>query len=84
MNRNFIYKVVTIVDGKLKSVFFDSVEDLTEQYEQIGVTNSPHVREELQGQPRLDELYGAMYDGIHEGKVCIRYESREVYDLLSQ
>ena len=84
MNQEFIYKVVTVVDGRLKAKLFDSVEDLTERYEKTGVVDSPRVREELQGQPRLDGLYGAMYDGMHEGKVCIRYESQEAYNLLSQ
>ena len=84
MTNQFIYKVVTVVDNRLNAELFNSVEELTKKYEQIGVVDSPHLREELQGQPRLDGLHGAMYDGVTvEGKVFIRYESQEAYNRLS-
>lgn len=75
----FIYKVV----GK-KVELFESVEELLAKYEQVGVSEGDWLRKELQGQPRLNGLLGAMYDGVKDGKTVIRYETREMYDILSQ
>ncbi|MBE7114597.1 hypothetical protein FT641_20290 [Bacillus paranthracis] len=65
----FVYKVV----GD-KTETFDSVEDLLGAYKKIGLITSKSVRQELQGQPRLEGLLGAMYGGMCDGKVVIRYE----------
>lgn len=80
----FIYKVVTLENGRLKAELYDNVKDLKKKHKQIGVQTAKFLREELQGQPRLDGLFGGMWDGYHEGKPCIRYESPEAYDMLSR
>ena len=41
-------------------------------------------RAELQGAPKIKNFCGPMYDGDDEqGRAVIRYESQEVYDILS-
>ena len=75
---NYVYKVV----GN-KVELFDTVEELLGKYKQIGVVTSTSVRKELQGQPRLEGLAGAMYDGLQDGRPVIRYETQEAYNMLS-
>lgn len=45
-------------------------------------------RAELDNQPRFEGYLGPMYNGCHEKDgekiVCLRYETQEVYDLLSE
>ena len=74
----FIYKVVA---EKVET--FNTVEDLLSKYKQVGFTEGGWLRSELQGQPMLEGLLGAMYDGMKDGKHVIRYESQKVYDILS-
>lgn len=75
----YIYKVV----GR-KVEIFESIDELLSNYEQVGSTEGSHLRKELQGQPRLRGLLGAMYDGLKDGKTVIRYETQEVYNILSR
>ena len=76
----FVYKVVK--NSGIK--FFDSEELLLAKYTQTGTLTRSSVRKELQGQPVLEKLLGPMYDGKKDGKHVIRYESRKVYEQLSQ
>lgn len=75
----FIYKVV----GK-KVEIFEDIDELLANYEQVGTTEGDWLKKELQGQPRLRGLIGAMYDGMKGEKHVIRYETQEMYDLLSR
>lgn len=77
----YIYKVVGV---RGKAEIFESVEELTSHYEQDGSTEGSWLKQELQGQPRLKGLLGAMYDGMSNGKHVIRYETQEMYDILSR
>lgn len=79
-----IYKVVTMGPGdRFEQQVFNSREDLLKVYEQAGTLCDNLRRLELQGQPRLEGLYGPMYDGEENGAAVIRYESPEVYKILS-
>lgn len=76
----YIYKVV----GKNVEMF-NTVEELTNKYKQVGVVSGSWLKKELQGQPKLEGLMGAMYDGVmNDGTHVIRYETPEVYDILSR
>lgn len=75
----YTYKVV----GETVETF-DTVEELLAKYEQIGTTQGGWLRKELQGQPKLDGLLGAMYDGMKDDKHVIRYETQKMYDVLSR
>ena len=77
---NFIFKVVSD-----EVEIFNTVEELTDKYKQVGLTEGSWLKKELQGQPRLEGLIGAMYDGkTLDGKHVIRYETEEVYEMLSR
>jgi hypothetical protein len=77
----YVYKVVK---GMRIVEMFDTKEELLAKYTKEGVVESLSVRPELYGQPRLEGLLGAMYDGRDEdGNAIIRYESQEVYDIVS-
>ena len=83
-NKPKIYKVVTMGPGdRFEQQVFNSREDLLKVYEQAGTLRDNLRRLELQGQPRLEGLYGPMYDGEENGAAVIRYESPEVYRILS-
>ena len=83
-NKPKIYKVVTMSPGdRFEQQVFNSREDLLKVYEQAGTLCDNVRRLELQGQPRLKGLYGPMYDGEENGAAVIRYESPEVYKILS-
>lgn len=83
-NKPKIYKVVTVAPGdRFEQQVFNSREDLLKVYEQAGTLCDNLRRLELQGQPRLEGLYGPMYDGEENGAAVIRYESPEVYKILS-
>lgn len=63
---------------------FETVEHLKKAFETTGEFHSVSCRTELQGAPRLKNFCGPMYDGEDEqGRAVIRYESQEVYDILS-
>jgi hypothetical protein len=61
-----------------------------EEFEEIfakdfdGIENGSHLRECLQGQPKIKGLCGPMYDGEHMGYPVVRYESWAVYDMMSK
>lgn len=74
----FIFKVVSD-----EVEVFDTVEELTKKYKEVGKVEGHWLKNELQGQPRLEGLVGAMYDGMLNDKHVIRYETPEVYDMLS-
>ena len=83
-NKPKIYKVVTMGPGdRFEQRFFNSLEELLKVYEQAGTLRDNVRRLELQGQPRLKGLYGPIYDGEENGAAVIRYESPEVYKILS-
>lgn len=49
-----------------------------------GTNNNPHQRQELQGWPRIKELYGPFFNGLTEtGDVVLRYEDAESYNIFS-
>lgn len=63
---------------------FETVEHLKKEFETSGEFNSVSCRAELQGAPVLKNFCGPMYDGEDDqGRAIIRYESREVYEILS-
>lgn len=83
-----IYKVVSMNpdDPQPRMIVetFQTVEHLKKAFETTGEFHSVSCRAELQGAPRLKGFCGPMYDGEDEqGRAVIRYESQEVYDILS-
>lgn len=83
-NKPKIYKVVTMGPGdRFEQQVFNSREELLKVYEQAGTLCDNVRRLELQGQPYLKALRGPMYDGEENGAAVIRYESPEVYRILS-
>lgn len=76
-------KKIYQVCGIGKNEFYDTEEELLQHYQKIGENYNPRQREELQGTPKLFGLLGAMYNGIKNGCAVIRYETQEVYDILS-
>lgn len=83
-NKPKIYKVVTMAPGdRFEQQIYNSREELLKVYEQAGTLRDNMRRLELQGQPYLKSLRGPMYDGEENGAAVIRYESPEVYKILS-
>lgn len=83
-----IYKVVSMNpdDPRPRMIVetFETVEHLKKAFETAGEFHSVSCRAELQGAPKLKNFCGPMYDGTDEaGNSVIRYESREVYEILS-
>lgn len=83
-----IYKVVSMNpdDTRPRMIVetFETVEHLKKAFETSGEFHSVSCRAELQGAPKLKNFCGPMYDGTDEaGNSVIRYESREVYEILS-
>lgn len=63
---------------------FETVEHLKKAFEATGDFHSVSCRAELQGAPILKGFCGPMYNGEDsQGRAVIRYESQEVYDILS-
>ena len=76
-----IYKVVSMSTVET----FETVEHLKKAFETAGEFHSVSCRAELQGAPKLKNFCGPMYDGEdNQGRAVIRYESQEVYDILSR
>jgi len=75
------YQVVGGVNGVYESRTY-TLRQLLKKFEKVGVcSGQPHnTRKLLIGQPILKGLLGPMYGG--PGKV--RYETQEVYDILSR
>jgi len=68
-----------------RTITFKDVDDLIKAMRDHGIRHTgyetgPHLRPELRGQPTFDKLIGPMHGG--GGKV--RYETGEVYDILSR
>ena len=83
-----IYKVVSMNpdDPKPRMIIeeFETVELLKKAFETAGEFHRVSCCEELQGTPILKGFCGPMYDGEdNQGRAVIRYESQEVYDILS-
>lgn len=77
----FIYQVVGL--GGVKH--YESVEELTKVYKMIGIQEGSWLREELQGQPILEGLYGGMYNGVDGyDRHIIRYETPKAYEMYSR
>lgn len=80
-NKKKVYKVVSDLRH---AATFESAEDLKKAFETSGEFRSVSCRAELQGAPKLKNFCGPLYDGEDErGRAVIRYESQEVYDILS-
>ena len=63
---------------------FETKDRLRNAFETSGEFRSVSCRAELQGAPVLKNFCGPMYDGEDgQGRAVIRYESQEVYDILS-
>ena len=83
-----VYKVVSMKSDDPRPHMiveeFETVELLKKAFETAGEFHSVSCRAELQGAPILKNFCGPMYDGEDDqSRAVIRYESREVYDILS-
>lgn len=81
-----IYKVYKLVSEENPSPMevYQTAADLTAVYTQTGTLSDTVRRRELQGQPYIKGLCGPMYDGTDkDGRPVIRYETQELYDILS-
>lgn len=79
-----IYKVYGLTDERTSyPQIFQTAEQLLEKYEQTGTLSDNIRRRELQGAPYLKGFCGPMYDGLDMGRPVIRYESPELYEILS-
>lgn len=80
-----IYEVVSMnSDRRMTCETFASDIDLKKAFETSGEFRSVSCRAELQGAPKLKNFCGPMYDGEDsQGRAVIRYETQEVYDILS-
>lgn len=83
-----VYKVVSMNpdDPQPRMIVetYETAEHLKKAFETSGEFHSTTCRAELQGAPKLKNFCGPMYDGEDDqGRAVIRYESREVYEILS-
>lgn len=80
-----IYRVITMGEARRMTIAeFQTADELKAVFESTGEFHSVSCRAELQGAPKLKNFCGPMYDGTDEaGNSVIRYESREVYEILS-
>jgi hypothetical protein len=83
-----VYKVVSMNpdDPQHRMIVetFETAEHLKKAFETSGEFRSVSCRAELQGAPNLKNFCGPMYDGEDDqGRAVIRYETQEVYDILS-
>lgn len=83
-----VYKVVSMNpdDPQPRMIVetYETAEHLKKAFETSGEFHSTSCRAELQGAPKLKNFCGPMYDGKDDqGRAVIRYESQEVYDILS-
>lgn len=79
-----IYKVYGLTDERISyPQVFQNLEQLLDKHEQTGTLNDTVRRRELQGAPYLKGFMGPMYDGEELGRPVIRYESPELYEILS-
>ena len=83
-----VYKVVSMKpdDPQPRMIVetYETAEHLKKAFETSGEFRSVSCRAELQGAPKLKNFCGPMYDGEDDqGRAVIRYETQEVYDILS-
>lgn len=83
-----VYKVVSMNPNDPQSRMivetYETAEHLKKAFETSGEFHSTSCRAELQGAPKLKNFCGPMYDGEDDqGRAVIRYETQEVYDILS-
>jgi hypothetical protein len=83
-----VYKVVSMNpdDPQPRMIVetYETAEHLKKAFETSGEFHSTSCRAELQGAPKLKNFCGPMYDGEDDqGRAVIRYETQEVYDILS-
>ncbi len=83
-----VYKVVSMNpdDPQPRMIVetYETAEHLKKAFETSGEFRSVSCRAELQGAPKLKNFCGPMYDGEDsQGRAVIRYETQEVYDILS-
>ena len=80
MNR---YRLVQIVDNQMIATEFSDESIIVAMdvrgYDLNGINTNPNHRDELINQPKFTGLCGPMFDGD-----AIRYETWEVYNMLSQ
>lgn len=75
----YIYEIVHV--GRTDYLDFTEVK---ERFVITGYNFNPRTRKELQGSPKLDGYLGAMWGGYKDDKPVLRYETQEVYDILSK
>ena len=80
-----IYRVITMGEARRMTIAeFQTADELKSVFESTGEFRSVSCRAELQGAPKLKNFCGPMYDGEDDqGRAVIRYETQEVYDILS-
>lgn len=61
-----------------------TLEELKKNEEIDGKEDRTNLKKELQGQPKVRGFLGPMWDGTLDGKNVIRYETQEVYDIMSR
>ena len=76
--KEYVYQLASLNKGKE----FFTIEEL-EATNLIDDLLFTARKEELIGQPILKGYLGPMYNGMKDGKTVIRYETQEVYNLLS-
>ena len=77
---NRIIRVVTrSADGNIRTKEFESFESLEASHEQVGIDDCS-TDLELRGMPIFRGLIGP----IPEGKTAVRYESPEVFEVLTK
>lgn len=57
---------------------------LTKDYSKERENGATVHRKELDNQPMVEGYLGPMYNGIDYGKIYLRYETQEVYDIVSR
>ena len=78
---DFIYQ---LVGGDLAGMYtLDELKQLPVFTDKDSGEN-PGRRKELKNQPILDGYYGPMWNGVEDRKGVIRYETPEMYDMLSE
>lgn len=65
---------------EIDKIAIGKTEDM-EEYRKKGATTH---RKELDNQPIVEEYLGPMFNGISYGTIHLRYETQEVYDIVSR
>ncbi|KRT87076.1 MULTISPECIES: hypothetical protein [Bacillus] len=85
---NYIYEFVDVKeDGiflKTEKLSYQELLKQQEEKKKIVRGQNSSGREELKGQPLFFDYAGPMYNGTHNGKTVIRYETRAAYDVSTQ